>query len=79
MPELIEKSKEVHDTMLDDLNKLKASKKTKEIREAIKMIELQVDEVSDLIDGIVARYESKNYKQILNDFRQINNILKLKH
>ena len=78
MPELIEKSKEVHDTMLDDLYKLKASKKTKEIRDAIKMIEIQIDEVSDLIDGVVERFEAKNYKQILNDFRQINNILKLK-
>ena len=30
LPELIEKSKEVHDMMLDDLHKLKRSKKTKE-------------------------------------------------
>ena len=52
MPDLLEKSKEVHDMMLDDLYKLKSSKKTKEIKEAIKMVEIQVDEVSDLIDGI---------------------------
>ena len=78
MPKLIEKSKEVHDMMLDDLYKLKASKKTKEIREAIKMVEMQVDEVSELIDGIQERYRCRNYDQILNDFRQINNILKLK-
>jgi len=79
MPDLLEKSKEVHDMMLDDLYKLKSSKKTKEIKEAIKMVEIQVDEVSDLIDGIQERYESKNFQQILNDFRQINNILKLKN
>ena len=78
MPKLIDKSKEVYDSMLDDLDKLKKSKKTKEIREAIKMIELQVDEVSDLIEGIEERYRCRNYDQILNDFRQINNILKLK-
>ena len=78
MPKLIDKSKEVHDSMLDDLYKLKSSKKTKEIREAIKMVEMQVDEVSDLIDGIQERYRCRNYAQILNDFRQINNILKLK-
>jgi len=64
--------------MLDDLLKLKKSKKTKEIREAIKMVEMQVDEVSELIDGVQKRYVSRNYGQILNDFRQINNILKLK-
>ena len=79
MPDLLEKSKEVHDMMLDDLLKLKSSKKTKEIKEAIKMVEMQVDEVSDLIDGIQERYQSKNFQQILNDFRQINNILKLKN
>lgn len=79
MPNLLEKSKEVHDMMLDDLLKLKSSKKTKEIKEAIKMVEMQVDEVSDLIDGIQERYEGKNFQQILNDFRQINNILKLKN
>ena len=79
MPNLLEKSKEVHDMMLDDLYKLKSSKKTKEIKEAIKMVEIQVDEVSDLIDGIQDRYQSKNFQQILNDFRQINNILKLKN
>ena len=59
MPDLLEKSKEVHDMMLDDLYKLKSSKKTKEIKEAIKMVEIQVDEVSDLIDGIQERYQSK--------------------
>jgi len=79
MPELLEKSKEVHDMMLDDLYKLKSSKKTKEIKEAVKMVEMQVDEVSDLIDGIQERYQAKNFNQILNDFRQINNILKLKN
>jgi len=78
MPKLIEKSKEVHDMMLDDLYKLKASKKTKEIKEAIKMVEMQIDEVSELIDGIQERFIAKKYDQILNDFRQINNILKLK-
>ena len=70
MPDLLEKSKEVHDMMLDDLLKLKSSKK---------MVEIQVDEVSDLIDGIQERYSAKNFQQILNDFRQINNILKLKN
>jgi len=60
------------------LSKLKKSKKTKEIREAVKMVEMQIDEVSDLIDGIQERYRCRNYDQILNDFRQINNILKLK-
>jgi hypothetical protein len=64
--------------MLDDLHKLKRSKKTKEIKEAIKMVEMQIDEVSDLIDGIQKRFVDKNYSQVLNDFRQINNILKLK-
>ena len=78
MPELLEKSKEVHDMMLDDLYRLKGSKKTKEIKEAIKMVEMQIDEVSDLIDGIQKRFNDKNYTQLLNDFRQINNILKLK-
>ena len=78
MPDLIEKSKEVHDAMLDDLYKLKSSKKTKEIREAIKMIDMQVDEVSDIIDGIVSRFDNNTNESILNDFRQINNILKLK-
>ena len=79
MPELLEKSKEVHDEMLDDLYKLKSSKKTKEIKEAIKMVEMQVDEVSEIIDGIQERYKAKNFQQILNDFRQINNIIKIKN
>tara|TARA_B100000482_G_C12451065_1_gene236973 strand:+ start:17 stop:520 length:504 start_codon:yes stop_codon:yes gene_type:complete len=79
MPELIDKSNEVHDMMLDDLDRLNKSKKTKEIKEAIKMVEMQIDEVSDLIDGIQERYNNKNFNQILNDFRQINNILKLKN
>ena len=78
MPELLQKAANVHDMMLDDLDRLKKSKKTKEIREAIKMIDIQIDEVSDLIDGIDERFSNKNYSQILNDFRQINNILKLK-
>ena len=77
MPDLIQKSKEVHDAMLDDLYKLKSAKKTKEIREAIKMVDMQIDEVSEIIDGIVSRYMI-DHKNILNDFRQINNILKLK-
>ena len=79
MPLLIEKSKSTYDLMLDDLEKLKKAKKTKEIREAIKMVELQVDEVSDLIDGIELRFnENSEHKQLLNDFRQLHNILKLK-
>lgn len=78
MPKLIEKSKLVIITMLDDLQKLKKSKKTKEIREAIKMIDMQIDEVSEIFDGICHRHENENYTQVLNDFRQINNILKLK-
>jgi len=78
MPDLIDKSKEVHDAMLDDLYKLKSAKKTKEIREAIKMVDMQIDEVSEIIDGISSRYSTGDYKNILNDFRQINNILKLK-
>ena len=78
MPDLIEKSKEVHDAMLDDLYKLKSAKKTKEIREAIKMVDMQIDEVSEIIDGISSRYNDLDHKNILNDFRQINNILKLK-
>ena len=64
MPKLIEKSKEVHDMMLDDLYKLKASKKTKEIKEAIKMVEMQIDEVSELIDGIQERFIAKKYDQL---------------
>ena len=79
MPDLLEKSKEVHDEMLDDLYKLKSSKKTKEIKEAIKMVEMQVDEVSEIIDGIQDRYKAKNFQQVLNDFRQINNIIKIKN
>ena len=78
MPELIEKSKEVYNCMLDDLDKLKKAKKTKEIKDAIKMVEMQVDEVSDLIDGIEARLNEAKGDSILNDFRQINNILKLR-
>lgn len=78
MPDLIQKSKEVHDAMLDDLYKLKSAKKTKEIREAIKMVDMQIDEVSEIIDGISSRYNDLDHKNILNDFRQINNILKLK-
>ena len=78
MPDLIQKSKEVHDGMLDDLYKLKSAKKTKEIREAIKMVDMQIDEVSEIIDGISSRYNDLDHKNILNDFRQINNILKLK-
>jgi len=78
MPDLIDKSKEVHDAMLDDLYKLKSAKKTKEIREAIKMVDMQIDEVSEIIDGISSRYSTEDHKNILNDFRQINNILKLK-
>jgi len=78
MPELIDKSKVVYDAMLDDLDKLKKAKKTKEIKEAIKMVEMQSDEVSDIIDGIEDRFNNDDHKNILNDFRQINNILKLK-
>jgi predicted XRE-type DNA-binding protein len=78
MPELIDKSKVVYDAMLDDLDKLKKAKKTKEIKDAIKMVEMQSDEVSDIIDGIEDRFNNDDYKNILNDFRQINNILKLK-
>lgn len=78
MPKLIEDSKEVYDSMLTDLETLKKSKKTKEIREAIKIVELQIDEVSDLIDGIESRFEANDKLSLLNDFRQIHNILKLK-
>lgn len=78
MPELIDKSKVVYDAMLDDLDKLKKAKKTKEIKEAVKMVEMQSDEVSDIIDGIEDRFNNDDYKNVLNDFRQINNILKLK-
>ena len=42
------------------------------------MVELQVDEVSDLIDGIESRFEANDKLSLLNDFRQIHNILKLK-
>ena len=78
MPELIDMSKVVYDAMLDDLDKLKKAKKTKEIKEAVKMVEMQSDEVSDIIDGIEDRFNNDDYKNVLNDFRQINNILKLK-
>ncbi len=78
MPELIEGSKVVYNNMLDSLDKLnKAPKKTKEIKDAIKMIEIQSDEVSELIDGIEERFNNSDKDSVLNDFRQLNNILRI--
>jgi chromosome segregation ATPase len=78
LPVKLEDAKVSYDKMLDDLEKLeKTPKKTKDLKEAIKAISLQADQVSELIDGIEERFNSKDHEHITNDFRQLVEIIKL--
>ena len=78
LPVKLEDAKVSYDKMLDDLEKLeKTPKKTKDLKEAIKAISLQADQVSELIDGIEERFNSKDHDHITNDFRQLVEIIKL--
>lgn len=78
LPANLESAKVSYDKMLDDLEKLeKTQKKTKEIKEAIKVIGLQADQVSELIDGIEERFNNKDFKHVINDFRQLGEIIRL--
>lgn len=78
LPSKLEEAKVSYDKMLDDLEKLeKTPKKTKEIKEAIKMISLQVDQINEMIDGIESRFNKEDFKHILNDSRQLHEIIKL--
>jgi DNA repair exonuclease SbcCD ATPase subunit len=78
LPANLESAKVSYDKMLDDLEKLeKTAKKTKEIKEAIKVIGLQADQVSEIIDGIEERFNNKDFKHVINDFRQLGEIIRL--
>ena len=78
LPANLEAAKVSYDKMLDDLEKLeKTTKKTKEIKEAIKVIGLQADQVSEIIDGIEERFNNKDFKHVINDFRQLGEIIRL--
>lgn len=78
LPSKLEEAKVSYDKMLDDLEKLeKTQKKTKEIKEAIKVIGLQADQISEMIDGIEERFNNKDFKHVINDFRQLGEIIRL--
>ena len=77
-PGLIEDAKESYNTMLDDLDKLKKGKRTKEVNEFIKKLEAQVDQTDTILDNIEVRFnENPEHKHLLNDFRQLHEIVKL--
>jgi len=78
LPEKVEQAKEVYNSMLDDLDGLKKMKKSKEVHDAIKMVEGQADQTDGIIESVVKRMELGDTKQLLADFRVIDEIIKLK-
>lgn len=78
-PELIEKAKKVYDSMIDDLEDLNKQKKTKELMKFKKNLETNIDQVEVMIDHIEKRFEENpEHKGLLNDFRQLHEIIKIK-
>ena len=78
MPDKLEEAKSSYNKMLDDLEKLeKTPKKTKQIKEAIKVIGLQADQISEIIDGIEERFNNLDFEHVINDFRQLGEIIRL--
>jgi len=76
-PSVLDKAKEAYNTMLDDLEKVKKAKKTKEIVEFKKNLEAQIDKTDVLIEGIEARFDKDNdHNSVINDFRQLHEIIK---
>jgi tRNA U55 pseudouridine synthase TruB len=78
MPSKIEDAKVSYDKMLDHLELLeKSPKKTKEIKEGIKLMNKEAKQISKLIDGIEERFNNKDFKHVINDFRQLGEIIRL--
>ena len=82
-PDLLEKAKEVHSQMFVDLEALKAhkplSKDEKQHKlNAINDLKNTIEVVKLMLEGIEERYESdKLHKELLADFRQLGDIVKI--
>jgi len=78
LPNALDKAKEAYNTMLDDLEDVKKQKKSKEQVNFKKGLESQIDQVDTMLEGIEKRfYDNSDHKQVLNDFRQLHEIIKL--
>jgi hypothetical protein len=77
-PDVLDKAKEAYNTMLDDLEEVNKQKKSKEQANFKKGLEGQIDQVDTMLEGIEKRfYDNSDHKQVLNDFRQLHEIIKL--
>jgi len=77
-PDALDKAKQAYNTMLDDLEDVKKQKKSKEQANFKKGLEGQIDQVDTMLEGIEKRfYDNPDNKQLLNDFRQLHEIIKL--
>lgn len=77
-PDVLDKAKEAYNTMLDDLEEVKKQKKSKEQANFKKGLESQIDQVDTMLEGIEKRfYDNSDHKQLLHDFRQLHEIIKL--
>jgi len=77
-PDALDKAKEAYNTMLDDLEDVKKQKKSKDQVNFKKGLESQIDQVDTMLEGIEKRFtDNTDHKQVLNDFRQLHEIIKL--
>jgi len=77
-PDALDKAKEAYNTMFDDLEEVKKQKKSKDQVNFKKGLESQIDQVDTMLEGIEKRFTDKpDHKQLLNDFRQLHEIIKL--
>jgi len=78
MPEILDRASDVFNEMVKDLDTLKKGKRNKDVNNMISILEQQISQADEIIDGIDARISNEDYSQVLNDFRQLHNIINLK-
>ena len=78
-PEVLENAKSAMMTIVGDLEGLaKKKKRTKEENDTLKALKHEIDQNTTIINGCIARFENNNeHSHIINDFRQLHEIIKL--
>ena len=78
MPDLIYKAWLVVQNMVVDIDSLKTKKRNKKENEFFKALKDQKEQVDTILRGIDARFNANpDYPELINDFRQVHEIIKL--
>lgn len=77
-PDVMNKAYEAHSQMAKDIKVLKSAKRNKEENDFLKGLLSQEEQTGVMLDHIKLRFnKDNNHKQLINDFRQLHEIIKL--